>query len=94
MKDISDAELKEIVEEVTRGGQQPAFAIVPPGIAGYESADGFEVGDDFARFGQRAVKRRITHRKIKVFIFFNNAFKYIGIVILMSYFYPFIKTFG
>lgn len=33
---------QEIVDEVTRGGQQPAFAIVPPGIAGYESAQGFK----------------------------------------------------
>ena len=33
---------EEIVNEVTRGGQQSAFTIVPPGIAGYQSAEGFK----------------------------------------------------
>lgn len=32
----------EIVEEVTKVGQIPAFTIVPPGLAGFESAKGFE----------------------------------------------------
>ena len=32
----------EIVEEVTKVGQIPAFTIVPPGLAGYESAEGFK----------------------------------------------------
>ncbi len=32
----------EIVNQVTRGGQQPAFTIVPPGLLGYESAEGFK----------------------------------------------------
>jgi len=33
---------KEIVEEVTKVGQIPAFTVVPPGLAGYESATGFK----------------------------------------------------
>jgi len=33
---------KEIVEEVMKVGQIPAFSAVPPGLAGYESAKGFE----------------------------------------------------
>ena len=40
---------QEIVEEVTRGGQTPAFTIVPPGIAGYKSAEGFAPDVDEAR---------------------------------------------
>jgi len=31
----------EIVEQVTKVGQIPAYTTVPPGLAGYESADGF-----------------------------------------------------
>jgi len=31
----------EIVEQVTKTGQIPATTIVPPGLAGYQSADGF-----------------------------------------------------
>lgn len=30
----------EIVEEVSKGGQIPAYTVVPPGLAGYKSADG------------------------------------------------------
>ncbi len=33
---------KQIVEQVTKAGQVPAFALVPPGIAGYESPPGFQ----------------------------------------------------
>ncbi|TWU15308.1 peptide ABC transporter substrate-binding protein [Allorhodopirellula heiligendammensis] len=33
---------RQIVEQVTKAGQVPAFALVPPGIAGYESPPGFE----------------------------------------------------
>ncbi len=32
----------EIVEEVTKTGQIPAMTVVPPGLAGYVSADGFK----------------------------------------------------
>ncbi len=32
----------QIVEQVTRAGQIPAYSIVPPGIAGYESPPGFQ----------------------------------------------------
>ena len=31
---------KQIVEEVSKGGQQPAYSLVPPGIAGYKGAEG------------------------------------------------------
>jgi oligopeptide transport system substrate-binding protein len=33
---------EQIVREVTKAGQQPAFALVPPGIAGYSAAEGNE----------------------------------------------------
>ena len=33
---------KQIVEQVAKAGQLPAFTIVPPGLAGYESPPGFE----------------------------------------------------
>jgi oligopeptide transport system substrate-binding protein len=33
---------EQIVNQVTRGGQTPAYSIVPPGIAGYQAAPGFE----------------------------------------------------
>jgi len=33
---------KQIVEQVTKSGQVPAFSLVPPGIAGYESPPGFD----------------------------------------------------
>src|SRR5690606_8698795 len=32
----------EIVEQVTKTGQIPATTLVPPGLAGYKSAEGFE----------------------------------------------------
>lgn len=38
---------RQIVEEVTKAGQQPAYSVVPPGIAGYEGADG--LGEDVER---------------------------------------------
>ncbi|KAA5541116.1 peptide ABC transporter substrate-binding protein [Roseiconus nitratireducens] len=31
---------RQIVEEVTKAGQQPAYTVVPPGIAGYKSPQG------------------------------------------------------
>ncbi|TWU08248.1 peptide ABC transporter substrate-binding protein [Stieleria varia] len=34
----------QIVKQVTKAGQQPAFSVVPPGMAGYESAKG--LGED------------------------------------------------
>lgn len=40
---------EEIVQEVTRGGQQPAFSIVPPGIAGYQGIEGFQYDVETAR---------------------------------------------
>lgn len=40
---------KQIVEKVTRGGQTPAFTIVPPGLAGYKSAVPFEYDIDEAK---------------------------------------------
>jgi oligopeptide transport system substrate-binding protein len=40
---------KEIVEEVTQVGQIPAFTLVPPGLAGYESANGIEYNVTEAR---------------------------------------------
>jgi oligopeptide transport system substrate-binding protein len=33
---------KQIVEQVAKAGQVPAYSLVPPGIAGYESPPGFE----------------------------------------------------
>lgn len=33
---------RQIVDQVTKAGQVPAFALVPPGIAGYEPPEGFE----------------------------------------------------
>ena len=33
---------RQIVEEVTKAGQQPAYSIVPPGIAGYQGAEGLK----------------------------------------------------
>ena len=41
---------RQIVEEVTKGGQQPAFSVVPPGIAGYQGADG--LGEDVEKAKQ------------------------------------------
>ncbi|MCO8120793.1 peptide ABC transporter substrate-binding protein [Stieleria sp. TO1_6] len=38
---------RQIVEEVSKGGQQPAYSVVPPGIAGYDNADGLH--EDVAR---------------------------------------------
>jgi oligopeptide transport system substrate-binding protein len=38
---------KQIVEEVTKAGEQPAYTVVPPGIAGYKGADG--LGEDVQR---------------------------------------------
>ncbi len=32
----------QIVEQVAKGGQSPAYTLIPPGIAGYTSADGFK----------------------------------------------------
>jgi oligopeptide transport system substrate-binding protein len=41
---------RQIVEEVTKAGQQPAFSVVPPGIAGYESVKG--LGEDVQKAQQ------------------------------------------
>ena len=38
---------RQIVEEVTKAGQQPAFSVVPPGIAGYQTIEG--LGEDVDR---------------------------------------------
>lgn len=38
---------RQIVEEVTKAGQQPAFSVVPPGIAGYKGVAG--LGEDVER---------------------------------------------
>lgn len=38
---------RQIVEEVTKAGQQPAFSVVPPGIAGYQTVEG--LGEDVDR---------------------------------------------
>ena len=40
---------KQIVEQVTKAGQVPAFSLVPPGIAGYESPPGLEPDIDRAK---------------------------------------------
>ena len=40
---------RQIVEEVTKAGQQPAYTIVPPGIAGYEGAEGLGENVERAR---------------------------------------------
>ncbi len=39
----------QIVEQVAKGGQSPAYTLIPPGIAGYKSADGFEPDIDEAK---------------------------------------------
>lgn len=39
----------QIVNEVTKAGQQPAYSLVPPGIAGYESPIGFKPDLDEAK---------------------------------------------
>lgn len=33
---------RQIVEEVTKAGEQPAYAVVPPGIAGYKGPEGLK----------------------------------------------------
>ncbi|MCA9135958.1 MAG: peptide ABC transporter substrate-binding protein [Planctomycetales bacterium] len=33
---------KQIVQQVTKGGEQPAYSVVPPGIAGYKGAEGLK----------------------------------------------------
>ncbi|WP_200836536.1 peptide ABC transporter substrate-binding protein [Roseiconus lacunae] len=33
---------RQIVEEVTKAGQQPAFSVVPPGLAGYKGVKGLQ----------------------------------------------------
>ena len=40
---------KQIVEQVTKAGQIPAFTIVPPGLAGYQSPPGFKPDLDEAK---------------------------------------------
>ncbi len=40
---------QEIVDEVTKGGQLPAFSLVPPGLAGYQSASGLKYDVDEAK---------------------------------------------
>lgn len=40
---------KQIVEQVTKAGQVPAFSLVPPGIAGYQSPPGLEPNIDRAK---------------------------------------------
>ena len=40
---------KQIVEQVTKAGQIPAFTIVPPGLAGYQSPPGFKADLDKAK---------------------------------------------
>lgn len=40
---------KQIVEEVTKAGQQPALSVVPPGLAGYQGAEGLPENLEKAR---------------------------------------------
>ena len=40
---------RQIVDKVTKAGQIPAFTIVPPGLAGYESPEGFRPDLDEAK---------------------------------------------
>ena len=40
---------RQIVERVTKAGEIPAFTIVPPGLAGYESPEGFRPDLDEAK---------------------------------------------
>ncbi|TWT74996.1 peptide ABC transporter substrate-binding protein [Allorhodopirellula solitaria] len=45
---------QQIVDQVTKAGQVPAFTLVPPGIAGYESPSGFQ--PDIAKAKQLLVE--------------------------------------